>query len=165
MKIYVGTYGKYNEGNLDGKWLDLEDYENEDEFLEACRELHADEEDPEFMYQDWEDIPDALIDESYLTPQIWDFVRMIRECGNDTDRKEALRTFADYFGAEAVEDFDERYCGKYDSETAYAEEIVRECYFEELSEFAQTYFDYEKYARDLFMCDYLYENGYVFRRY
>lgn len=165
MKIYVGTYGKYNDGNLDGKWLDLEDYENGEEFVEACRELHADEQEPEFMYQDWDEIPEGLIHESYLSPQIWDFVRISKECGKDTDRQEALRTFIDYFGVEEIDKFDEKYCGKYDSEAAYAEEIVNECYSEELSDFAKMYFDYEKYARDLFVTDYLYENGYVFRRY
>ena len=37
-----------------------------------------------------------------------------------------------------------------------------ECY--DLPEFAKTYFDYEKFARDLFMCDYYYEKGFVFQR-
>jgi len=165
MKVYVGTYGKYNDGNLDGKWLDLEDYENEEEFLAACREVHSDEQEPEFMYQDWDDTPEGLIRESYLSPQIWEFIRINTECGKDTDRKEALRTFVEYFGVEELDNFDERYCGKYDSEAEFAEEIVNECYSEELSEFAKMYFDYEKYARDIFVNDYLYENGYVFRRY
>ena len=30
-------------------------------------------------------------------------------------------------------------------------------------EFAKTYFDYEKFARDLFMCDYWFDDGFVFR--
>ena len=41
--VYVGTYNKYNNGSLFGKWLDLSDYPDKDEFLEACRELHEDE--------------------------------------------------------------------------------------------------------------------------
>ena len=39
-RVYVGTYNKYT---LFGKWLDLSDYPDKDEFLEACRELHEDE--------------------------------------------------------------------------------------------------------------------------
>ena len=54
MKAYVGTYGKYNEGSLEGKWLDLEDYTSYEEFCDACKELHKDEKDPEFMIQDWD---------------------------------------------------------------------------------------------------------------
>lgn len=50
--VYCGTYGKYAAGSIDGKWLDLSNYADMDEFLEACAELHKDEHDPEFMFQD-----------------------------------------------------------------------------------------------------------------
>ena len=53
-KVYVGTYGKYNNGSLSGAWLDLSDYSDKEEFYEACRELHKDEEDAEYMFQDWD---------------------------------------------------------------------------------------------------------------
>ena len=62
--VYVGTYGKYNNGSLFGAWLDLSDYADKEEFYEACRELHKDEEDAEFMFQDYENIPENLISES-----------------------------------------------------------------------------------------------------
>ena len=39
-RVYVGTYGKYNNGSLFGAWLDLSDYTDKEEFYEACRELH-----------------------------------------------------------------------------------------------------------------------------
>lgn len=45
-RVYVGTYNKYNSGSLFGKWLDLSDYSDKDEFMEACRELHKDDQDP-----------------------------------------------------------------------------------------------------------------------
>ena len=54
VKIYVGTYAKYNNGSIFGEWLTLGDYSDLEEFYEACRELHKDEEDPEFMFQDFE---------------------------------------------------------------------------------------------------------------
>ena len=34
--------------------MDLADYKDAEEFLEACYELHKDEEDPELMFQDYE---------------------------------------------------------------------------------------------------------------
>ena len=37
-RVYVGTYGKYNNGSLFGAWLDLSDYADKEEFYEACRE-------------------------------------------------------------------------------------------------------------------------------
>ena len=48
-RIYVGTYAKYNEGSLRGKWIDLSDCYDQDEFMEVCHELHQDEEEPELM--------------------------------------------------------------------------------------------------------------------
>jgi antirestriction protein len=62
--LYCGTYAKYNNGSIDGKWLTLTDYEDAEEFLQACRELHKDEADPEFMFQDFEHFPDELYSES-----------------------------------------------------------------------------------------------------
>ena len=35
-KIYVGTYKRYNNGSLAGAWLDLSDYSDKEEFLNAC---------------------------------------------------------------------------------------------------------------------------------
>lgn len=45
-KVYVSTYKKYNEGSLNGGWLDLSDYSDKEEFYEACKDLHGDENDP-----------------------------------------------------------------------------------------------------------------------
>ena len=35
-RIYVGTYAKYNEGSLRGKWIDLSECYDQDEFMEVC---------------------------------------------------------------------------------------------------------------------------------
>ena len=69
IKIYVGTYHKYNNGSIDGAWINVTDLDKE-EFLEKCQELHQDEEDPEFMYQDWEcsDILAEFISEHGIQP-------------------------------------------------------------------------------------------------
>ncbi|STW26299.1 anti-restriction protein [Klebsiella michiganensis] len=45
--VYVGTYHQYNGGSIFGKWFDLTDFDDEDEFYDACRALHAAEDDPE----------------------------------------------------------------------------------------------------------------------
>lgn len=59
-RVYVGTYKKYNEGSINGGWLDLADYPKYGDFLAACRRLHKNERDPEFMIQDSEGFPDGL---------------------------------------------------------------------------------------------------------
>ena len=47
--VYVGTYAKYNEGSLCGLWVDLSSFDDYDEFINFCKAIHADEEDPELM--------------------------------------------------------------------------------------------------------------------
>ena len=65
-RIYVGTYAKYNNGSLQGEWVELSDFYDLDGFMERCAEIHEDEEAPEYMFQAWEEIPDGLIDEGHL---------------------------------------------------------------------------------------------------
>ena len=57
--VYVGTYAKYNDGSLFGMWVDMVKCGDYDTFIEVCHNLHADEEDPELMYQDYECFPGA----------------------------------------------------------------------------------------------------------
>lgn len=76
MKLYVGTYAKYNSGSLFGSWLDLDKYANAEEFEAACRRLHSDERDPEFMFQDVEidpgcDWQEGLYSESSISREYW----------------------------------------------------------------------------------------------
>lgn len=166
-QIYVGTYAKYNEGSIFGKWLKLSDYSDKDEFYEACRELHKDEQDPEFMFQDWEYIPSDLIGESWLADNIFEIIEAIDEL--DDDKKAAFEVWLNHGShdittkdiTDLIRSFEDDFQGEYKDEEDYAYEIVEECY--ELPEFAKTYFDYAKFARDLFMGDYWFEDGYVFR--
>lgn len=167
-RIFVGTYAKYNEGSIFGKWMDLSDYSDREKFYDACRELHNDEEDPELMFQDWENIPSPLIGESWLSDNIFEVVEAISNL-SETEH-EAFTAWLNYtsndLSSEDIDDlissFEDEYQGTYRSEEDYAYEVVDECY--DLPEFAKTYFDYKKFARDLFICDYWYEDGFVFRR-
>lgn len=75
-KVYVGTYKKYNNGSIAGGWLDLADYKTYDEFLRACKSLHKDERDPEFMIQDTENFPDGLKCLEWLSRQDFEDVKL-----------------------------------------------------------------------------------------
>lgn len=89
--VYCGTYKKYNEGSLDGEWLNLGRYQNAAAFLEACKKLHADESDPEFMYQDFEYLPDEFYSESCIYPEVFEVIQAIKQMNSD---KQAA--FADF---------------------------------------------------------------------
>lgn len=51
-RVYVGIYGKYNNGSLFGAWLDLSDYSDKEDFYEASREFRNDEEDADDLVRD-----------------------------------------------------------------------------------------------------------------
>ncbi|WP_051891267.1 antirestriction protein ArdA [Chryseobacterium sp. JM1] len=78
-RVYVGTYKKYNEGSLYGRWIELSDYTYINEFYNVCKELHRDEDDPEYMFQDYENIPENLISESWINEDIFDIIQSIAE--------------------------------------------------------------------------------------
>ena len=100
-RVYVGTYNKYNNGSLFGKWLDLSDYSGKDEFLEACRELHEDEQDPELMFQDIENIPEALISESWLSDKFFEFRDAIEKLSET--QQEAFFVWCDHHNSDISE--------------------------------------------------------------
>nr|WP_262916988.1 antirestriction protein ArdA [Chryseobacterium cucumeris] len=87
--IYVGTYSKYNNGSLYGKWLNLSDYSDYDELLTAMYELHSDESEPEFMFQDYENCSFfeklGLIGESYVSNEISEIAGQINDSGHDLE--------------------------------------------------------------------------------
>ncbi|MDX3917018.1 MAG: antirestriction protein ArdA [Pseudosphingobacterium sp.] len=166
-RIYVGTYAKYNNGSLFGEWLTLSDYSDSDEFMEACLELHSDEDDPELMFQDWENIPSGLITESSLSENIFEIIEALSNL--DNGKLEAFEVWLNYTSHDMskedidslISSFEEDWQGQFNSEEDFAYYIIDEYY--DLPEFAKTYFDYEKYARDLFIGDYWFEDGHVFR--
>lgn len=89
--VHCGTYKKYNEGSLNGGWLHLGRYQNGAAFLEACKKLHADESNPEFMYQDSEYLPDEFYSESCIYPEVFEVIQAIKQMNSD---KQAA--FADF---------------------------------------------------------------------
>ena len=161
--VYVGTYAKYNDGSLFGVWVDLVKCGDYNTFMDVCHNLHADEVDPELMYQDYECFPSAWYSESGIDEDTFD--KIIEYADMDDDDRDAFDEFSEAFGNDCVENFRERYMGKYDSEKDFAEHIVDECYnLDNMMGHLASYFDYDAYARDLFIDDFYFSNGYVFRR-
>lgn len=78
-KLYVGTYAKYNNGSIFGKWICLANYEDVSCFFDYCKLLHFDESDPEFMFQDVEGLLDSWYCESYIDPAIWDILSLDKD--------------------------------------------------------------------------------------
>lgn len=172
-RIYVGTYSKYNDGSLAGAWIDPTEYDCKQDFIDACKELHKDESDPELMFQDWEGEFFGLISESFIDSKFWELIDSPEL--KDDETMDAFAEFVNYgfidlqdtTAEDALDSFSEKYIGQYDSKEDFAEEIAHEQFDKEFAnnESLEWYFDFSKYARDLFVDDYVYLNGFVFVRY
>jgi antirestriction protein len=142
-RVYVGTYGAYNSGSLKGQWLDLGDYSDAEEFNEACKALHSSEDDPEFMFQDWEGIPEGMISESSLDDDIWEWLRL------DDHDKQLLSVYREYVDRTGtLETAQEAYSGTYTSPKDWAEDYLEGSgILSEVPQALRGYFDFAAYAR------------------
>lgn len=155
-RIYVGTYAKYNNGSIEGEWIDLEGHD-EDSFLEACKEIHSDEEEPEFMYQDFEGFPRAWYDESALNEKLWEY------CALDKSDREIWTAYIDNCGDAEWSDAEEAYQGDFDSDEDFAQDFAEQCgYMNKQVSWPYSCIDWEHAAREL-MYDYFESNGKYFR--
>ena len=161
--LYCGTYGKYNAGNLSGMWVDLSTFDYYEEFENFCLAIHADEDDPELMYQDYENMPRSLYHESMGEEGFNKIAEYCELC--DDYSVSAVDDFLEWSSSDDLGRMHDAYVGVYDSEEDFAEEIVSDCYdLEKTMGDLACYFDYEKFARDLFMCDYYFgSHGTVLR--
>jgi antirestriction protein len=171
--IFVGTYAKYNNGSLYGQWLDLTEYSDKDEFYEACKELHTDEDDPEFMFHTWENIPKFLISESHISEKSFEYFTALDEL--DDDKKAGFEIYINIIKttsnkeaeiSELFIEFDNCYEGYFKGFTPKADFVCQYVeignYFEGNSDFMQRYFDYDKLETDLFLDGYTEHKGHIF---
>ena len=151
--LYCGTYGKYNSGNLSGMWVNVSTFDDYEDFENFCLAIHADEEDPEIMFQDGENIPDSLCCESMGEEEFNQIAEYCELC--DEYSVEAVDDFLEWYSPEDLDMMHDSYAGVYDSEEDFAREIVNECYdLEKMMGHLADYFDYKSFARDLFISDY-----------
>lgn len=162
--LYCGTYHKYNAGNLRGMWVDLSTFDYYEEFENFCLSIHADEEDPELMYQDFANMPDSLYHESMGEEGFNSIVKYCELCEDYC--VEAVEDFLELYSPKDLESVPDAYVGVYDSREEFAEEKADEDFnLPNMGEIA-LYFDYNSYARDLFINDYNFgSHGTVFRRF
>jgi antirestriction protein len=161
QQVYVGTYAKYNNGSLKGEWLKVADFGSKADFYTRAAEIHSDEDDPEFMFQDWEGIAGALISETSIDDVVFEVAN------KDEETIENFNAFVDSMDSTDFSSFEEAFCGRYKSKVDYAESYVDECgMLAEMPENLRYYFDYERFARDLFISDVYFHDatGCVFRR-
>ena len=147
FRVFITNLGKYNEGELVGKWLDLPCDDIEEEL--ASIGVASDSQYEEYFITDYEN------DWNYPVNEYEDLWRLneLAEKLMDVDDKgdgDWLAAFIEARGYNfdyAVEHYeDSTFYPEMDLEDV-ARDIIEECY--DLPEIAVHYFDYDAFARDL----------------
>jgi len=159
--IYVGTYAKYNDGNLNGAWVDMTKIADREDFNDLIKAIHADEEDPEYMFQDWQSIPDKFIGESWLSDEWFEYCEATDDM--DDNEREAYAAYCKAASDTDVERFREAYAGQFDSDEDFAENMADQLgLIDESAAWPNNCIDWERAAREL-MYDYFEQDGHYFR--
>jgi antirestriction protein len=154
MKIAITDLADYNNGILRFMWLDLEEYSTADDigayiekFLDKrTKETGALHE--EWFASDYEEF--ANLGEYPDLEEIEKAASLSREYG--------WEAVACYYGNfHELDDFEEAYCGIWDNEEDFTCELAHDIYSEKELGQLHPYIDWEKYARDLFIGDYVSE--------
>ena len=149
-RIYVACLAAYNNGQLHGAWIDAD--QSADAIHDEIRAMLAASPIPgaeEWAIHDYEDFGGIQLSEYEDIDRVAEIAALLVEHG------EAFGVWADYYGnAVSAEEFRDAYRGEYDSEEAYAEEYIGDTgMLDSIPENLRYYFDYERFARDMFMSD------------
>jgi antirestriction protein len=155
-RLYVGTYAKYNNGSIQGAWLDLDDYVDSEDFYTACKELHSDEVDPEFMFQDFEGFPKSLYSESGNVDEIYEYIDFIINSHMEQDAVDAGLSLDI-----PLDKLEDAYSGWYENDKDFAYQLATDCGFEESNVWPQSCIDWEQASREI-MLDYDEAGGHYF---
>ena len=150
--IYVGTYSKYANGCLDGAWLNLDDFVDFDDFERKCKEIHRDEQDPEFMIQDYEAgylINKRNYQESGISwiEEIFEIAENFRNTSIEEGAFYAFYEAFDHFPEDENEFYD-KYLGEFSSYSDLGYFLIYELGCWDVPEILKNFIDYEKYGRE-----------------
>jgi len=147
--VYVGTYRKYNDGNINGAWLIISEYVNHAAFMAAVSELHADEiaahGEIEPMFQDFQCFPKDFYSESRIDPALWDYL----DCDIADDVKRAWMDNGNDWDGESEDAINEAYQGEFTSAADWAEGYLTGTGgLEGVPDHLAYYIDFQAYGRD-----------------
>ena len=156
FNIYVASLSHYNQGILKGTWLDIDNLSG-DEIKDKIQEYLDSIGVEEYAIHDHEGL-DPIYSEY---PNFYEVSSYIKACNEFT--KEAVESFVISFSISELDDFNDLYMGKYDSEEEFATEFIESTgELDQIPEVFRYYFDYDMYARDLFIENFTFNNGFVF---
>jgi antirestriction protein len=172
-KIYVADLAAYNNGMLVGEWLDLSDYDDGSEVMDAIQDLlsqwseESGEEREEYAIHDYENFDSNLYSE-YMGEETFDKVIKAYKLSEEKGVPMSVisHIITEYDPDDVEEWYDEHFEGEYNSDTDLAYGYIDMIGgMERLKQDTlEQYFDYEAFGRDL-AYDYTEIDGFYFRTY
>lgn len=147
--IYVACLASYNNAILHGVWIDAT--KSEDEIMEKIWEMLDNNTEPgaeEYAIHHYEGFGSINIHEYEAIGNIVEYASFIKEHG------ELGSALLCYYSIDEVQTLLDNFHGCFDSEVDFAKQLFDECYAHQLPDNLLCYFDYEAFARDLFISNY-----------
>lgn len=183
-RIYVASLSDYNNDTLHGVWIDFDACSDVDEVQDAINTMllaspYAASEfakqhglqAEEWAIHDYEGWAGITLSESEGIGNLWETYKHLQDL-EDCETEAFSIYYTNLLNAsetdwDTLDNFRAAYQGEFDSDADFAEYLLEETGgLDAIPENLRYYFDYEKYARDLFIGgDYWTHEGYVFSNY
>jgi antirestriction protein len=119
-KIYVADLEAYNNGRLSGVWLDLTDYSDADELMDAINDFLKTTGGEEYAVHDYENLPRSMYSE-YMGVRDFEEIYEMLDLAKENDLPlDVVMEVVSQFDRSALDE----YTGVYDSEQDFAEQLV-----------------------------------------
>jgi antirestriction protein len=121
-RIYVADLEAYNNGRLVGEWLDLADYNDADELMDAIQDVLKKSGGEEYAIHDVEYVPRSMYSEYMGKSDFEELYEMMDLAKDNNLPLEVVQEVVSQYDASAVDEFQ----GKYDNAEDFAEQLVDE---------------------------------------
>jgi len=121
-KIYVADLEAYNNGRLVGEWLDLTDYNDADELMDAIQDVLKKSGGEEYAIHDYENLPRSMYSEYMGARDFAELYEMMDLAKENDLPLDVVMDIVSQFDRSALDEF----TGVYDSEQDFAEQLVEE---------------------------------------
>lgn len=143
-RIYVADLEAYNNGRLVGEWLDLADYNDADELMDAIQDVLKKSGGEEYAIHDVEYVPRSMYSE-YMGKKDFEELYQMMDLAKDNNLPlEVVQEIVSQYGESAVDEFQ----GKYDSAVDFAQQLVDDIGIESFNNF-EWYLDVSETDRRL----------------
>jgi antirestriction protein len=119
-KVYVADLEAYNNGKLIGEWLDLSDYNDADELMDAIQDFLKTSGGGEYAIHDYENLPSSMYSEYMGKRDFEEIYQMIDLAKENNLPLEVAMEVVSQYGESALDEYN----GVYDSAVDFAEELA-----------------------------------------